>query len=209
MGASVVIAVVVLVLILAAGLTNSVRIYRKEVDPTLSTWVILLVGALLSFATYLSTGKGNLVAGALNGADILSETIVVLSIILFGVRQWRMRSFEKFYFGGLVVVAVFWFLTANAFISNLLVQVILALGYVPTIHTLLKGKANVESFAAWGLVLAASFVSLYPSVTEVRENGDILPLVYAVRSIVLLSTVLVLMWVYRKKPAVETQVATL
>lgn len=209
MDTAVVIAFIVLSLILAAGLTNSVRIYRKEVDPTLSTWIIFLVGASLSFSTYLSTGKGDFVTGALNGADILSETTVVLSIILFGVRRWKMRPFEKFYFSGLVIVAVFWFLTANSFISNLLVQAILALGYIPTIHTLLKGKTNTESFATWGLILAASLVSLYPSTIALHKNGDILALVYAVRSIVLLSTVLLLMWVYRKRSSVELKASTI
>ena len=194
-------------LILAAGFTNSIRIYRREVDPTLSTWIILFAGALLSFITYLSTGKGNLVAGALNGADVLSEAMVVLTIILFGIRRWRVRSFEKFYFAGLVIAGAFWFLTANPFASNLLVQIILALGYIPTIHTLLTTKTNTESFLVWGLILAASVIFLYPSAIA-WQKGDVLALVYAIRSIVLLSTVLLLMWVYRKRSSDAMQVRT-
>jgi hypothetical protein len=191
-------AIVILVLIAAAALINSYKIYTRQVDSTLSTWMIILVASLMSLTTYLSSGNGDWVSGALNSADVISTSIITLTIILFGSRKWKLRSFEKFYFIGLVVVGLFWFLTSDAFTSNLLIQVIIALGYIPTVHTLIKGRVNTESFTVWGLIFAASIVSLYPSLIAFTSSGELLSLVYTLRSIVLLSLVLVLMWLFRK-----------
>lgn len=191
-------ALIVFILISAAAVINSYKIATKKVDATLSTWAIIFVASLMSFATYLSTGDGDFVAGSLNGADLISTTVITLSIIFLGIRKWRLRSFEKFYFGGLIFVGIFWFLTSDPFTSNLLIQIIIALGYFPTIHTLIQGKVNTESFFVWGLIFTASLVSLYPSTQAFVQNGEVLALVYTLRSIILLGIVLSLMWFFRK-----------
>jgi hypothetical protein len=187
------------ILVLSASVVNARKIAKKKVDPTLSTWVIILIASVLSFATYLTAGHPDIVAGALNGSDVFSTAIITFSIIFFSKRRWELRSFEKFYFAGLLVCAVFWFLTFDPFLSNLLIQLMITLGYIPTIHSIVKSKTNTESFAVWGLILSASVVSLFPSIQAFIDTGNILALVYSVRSVVLLSLVLILMWVYRKE----------
>jgi hypothetical protein len=191
-------ALLTFILILSAAVINARKIAQKKVDPTLSTWAIFLIASILSFATYLTAGHPDIVAGVLNGSDVFSTVIITLSIIFFSRRKWELRSFEKFYFGGLLVCAAFWFITSDSFLSNLFIQLMITLGYIPTIHSIFKSKTNTESFLVWGLALSASVMSLYPSIQAFLGMGNILALVYSVRSIILLSIVLSLMWIYRK-----------
>lgn len=191
-------AILTIILICAAGLTNVYKIYKKDVDPTLSTWAIILAATVMSFTTYLAAENRDIVAGSLNLADLFSTSSITLSILFLGSRKWKMRSYEKYYFLGLLIVGAFWYATSDPFLSNLLTQVIITIGYIPTIHTLYVSKTNTESFTVWGLILSASVLSLYPSVNAFLYSNNILALVYSVRSIVLLAIVLSIMFAYRK-----------
>jgi len=192
-------AILVIGLILSAAIINVVKIKSRKVDPTLSTWVIILVAAILSFSTYLLAQNRDVVAGALNFADLLSTSTITLGIIIYGKTKWKLKPFEKFYLMALVAVCIFWFFTSDPFVSNLLLQVIISLGYIPTAHNLIKNRKNSESFVVWGLILAASIVSLYPAVNAWVDNGNVLSLVYTVRSIVLLAFTLSLMGYFESK----------
>ena len=187
------------VLIITAGVSYARKIIKKEIEPTLSTWLIFLVGTSMSFATYLISSKKDFAAGALNGADIFSDIIVVLTTIFFGVTRWKLKSFEKYYLAGLVIIGIFWIFTSDAFHANLLIQIVLALGYFPTAHNLIKFKRNTEPLAIWSLIELASLISIYPALTAWQTNHNILGLIYSVRSVVLIGLVMALMLFYSNK----------
>lgn len=198
-------AVTSLGLVLIAAVINARKIAKGEVDPALSTWFMSLAAAGMSFATYLIAGQGDLIAGALNGADVLSITLITITIIFFSKRGWRLKSFEKLYLVALVVIALFWLVTSDAFTSNLLIQVLFSVAYIPTFYNIITSGKNTESFTSWGLECAAALVSLYPSLHAFLTNGNILSLVYSMRSVILLGATLILMWIYwkRKDPAIN------
>ncbi len=198
-----VIALAVLALIVSADLVNSSKIFRRQVEPTLSSWVIFLAGTGMSFASYLVSSHRELAAGALNGADVVGDVIVILTILFFGATKWKLRPFEKYYFAGVLAIGGFWLFTSDAFHSNLLIQLVLTLGYIPTVHTIIKSKRNTESFAVWGLLWLASIVSLYPAFNAWETNGNILGLIYSLRSAILLSLFLALMFMYHPKESKE------
>lgn len=191
-------AILTLALVVAASLINTYKIVTKKVSPTLSTWVIILAASLMSFASYLVNSHRDLVAGALNAADVLSTAIISFTILFFSAGKWQIKPFEKYYFFGLLLIGLFWLLTSDAFHSNLLVQILITIGYLPTAHTIIKYRRNSESFLVWGLILLASVVSLYPAVLAWHQDNNLLSLVYTLRSIVMLGFMLILMSVYRR-----------
>jgi hypothetical protein len=152
----------------------------------------------MSFVTYLSAEQNAFLSGLLNFGDVLSTALVSVVIIFFSQINIRLKPFEKYYLLGLILVAAFWFLTSDPFVSNLLIQFLLSIGYAPTIHNLIKSKLNTESFLVWGLILAASLISLYPAIIALTEHGIILSLIYSVRAIILLSATIILMKYYAK-----------
>ena len=184
------------VILLIAAVINSYKIIKQQVQPALSTWLIILAAALMSFVTYLSAEQNAFLSGLLNFGDVLSTALVSVVIIFFSQINIKLKSFEKYYLLGLILVAAFWFLTSDPFVSNLLIQLLLSIGYAPTIHHLIKSKRNTESFLVWGLILAASLISLYPAIIALTEHGIILSLIYSVRAIILLSITIILMKYY-------------
>ena len=62
-------------------------------------------------------------------------------------------------------------------------------GCSATIQRLLYANKNPESFLFWGLVLVAATLSLYPAAVA----GNLLALIYSIRSIVIVGVILSLM----------------
>lgn len=188
--------IITLVLSLLAALINCYKIFTKKVEPTLSTWLIFWAATSLALASYLATKNREFFAAALNGADVITDVLIILTTVLFAVARWKLKPFEKYYLFGLICIAAFWFFSQNAFHANLLIQALLALAYFPTIHNIIKLKRNTESFLVWGLILLSTAVSLYPTYISWQEKGNILAFIYSARSFALITTLIILMLVY-------------
>lgn len=187
-------ALVVLASIIIAALINASKIAKHKVEATLSTWLIFLAGTSTSFLSYLISSHKAFLPGVLNGADVIGDLIVIFSIVFFGVTRWKIKPFEKYYLIGLVIIGLFWFFSSDAFYANLLIQILLTLAYA---HTIIKLKRNTESFLVWGLILFASVASLYPTYNACQSSGNILALIYSVRSVILISFLIVIMFIFK------------
>jgi len=185
--------VTTLLVVLSSGIWYSYQTYLGRVKPVLSTWLIILTGASLSLITYLLASDWNIRSGILNIADVANLAIIVTSILLWSKAKTKLCSFEKWYFLGMGFIVMFWLLSSNAFISNLLLQGLIWIGYFPTIHKLAVEKTNTESYLSWGGALLAGLIALPIAI------GNILALIYVVRTIVMISIVLFLMYFYENK----------
>jgi hypothetical protein len=190
---------VTLGLSLCAAFINAYKIYKKRVEPTLSTWLIFCSATSLSLASYLSTPNKNYLASALNGADVFTDVLIILTTIFFAATGWKIKPFEKYYLLGLIFIAGFWLFTKDAFNANLLIQSLLVLAYFPTLHNLIKQKRNTESFAVWGIILLSTTFSLYPTFNSWQQKGNYLAFIYSARSFVMISILMILMLNYHHK----------
>ncbi len=197
----------VLALSLSAAFINCYKIFVKKVQPTLSTWLIFFSATTLSLVSYLSTANKDFFAAALNGADVLTDIIIILTTVFFAETRWKLKPFEKYYLAGLVFIAAFWFFTKDAFQANLLIQVLLALAYIPTMHNIFKSKHNSESFTVWGLILLSTTVSLLPTFNSWQEKGNILAFIYSARSFTLISLLMILMYIYHRRQTKNLPIA--
>ena len=189
------IAIAVAVILIAASLPYMYQISRRQVVPTLSTWIILVVATSLNSASYLVATRWDVLSGTLGLTDALvCWCILIVTIVSAGVKmQWQ--TFEKYYLTASGVIVLFWMISRTAFITNLLMQILITVGCSATIQSLLYANENPESFLYWGLVLVAVTLSLYPAAVE----GNLLALIYSIRSIVIVCVILSLMFrVHRK-----------
>ena len=185
--------VVFVVTALAAQYSYQIRKDGKKISPALSTWIIFFLGTGLSFVTYLIAAKFDFRSGILNTMDFLSVTTILLSIILWGKRDGkRFQPFEKWYLAGIGAIVVYGVLSHDAWNSNIFTQVLIAAGYFPTVHKMVTEKRNTESYSMWSLALMAGAIGLYPATVD----GNLLAILYAIRTIVLVSAVLILMTHY-------------
>ncbi len=169
---------------------------QKKTDPTLSMWLIFLIGAGLSLTTHLSDDKTDVLGSALNIVDVLAIFTIIVGVMIFGKnKEIRLQDFEKKYLAGALYIVLFWQVFDDAFTSNLLVQVLMTFGYFPTTEHMVRSGKNTESFKAWGLALSASIVGFYPPYVEESLLGQI----YVARSFLSVIFILCLMTYFERR----------
>ncbi len=168
------------------------QVWRKEISPALSTWIIFLAATGLSLGTYAIAENHDYRSGVLNTVDVAAIVVVLLATLVWGDRAARFRPFEKWYLAGTGVITLYGMISGDAWTSNLFTQALISIGYLPTLQALVAQKRNTESFTGWGLFLAGGVVALYPAFVD----GNTLAAIYAVRTIVLIGIVLLLMAYY-------------
>jgi hypothetical protein len=168
------------------------QIWKREISPTLSTWIIFLFGTGLSLTTYAIAEKHDFRSGILNTMDVVAVMIVFLATLTWGNRDVRFKPFEKWYLGGIGVIVAYGLFSGDAWGSNIFTQVLISTGYVPTIQNLLTEKRNVESFTGWSCGIVAGLIALYPAMVD----GNSLAVLYALRTIVFVSSIIAVMTYY-------------
>jgi hypothetical protein len=191
------IAIAVAVVLLTASLPYASHIARRRVVPTLSTWIIFVVATSLNVLSYLVATRVDVLSGILGVTDaVVCWFILIVTVRSAGfTMQWQ--TFEKYYLAAAGVIVVFWLFSRSAFLTNLLTQLLITVGCTATIQSLLSADENHESFFFWGLVLIAATLSLYPAAVD----GNLLALIYSIRSIVIVCVILSLMLrLHRRTP---------
>jgi hypothetical protein len=186
--------VIVVIIIFTAN--YSYQIWRRHIIPTLSTWITFVVGTGLSFSTYVIAANWDIRSGINNTADFAEVLIILVATLCWGKHEMRLRPFEKWYLSGVAAIVFYGFVSGNAWNSNILTQVLITIGYIPTMHNLIQQKKNTESFFPWSCALIASTLSLYPALSE----GNKLAVIYSTRAVVSLILLLALMAYYQFFP---------
>lgn len=155
-------------------------------SPTLSTWLMFLVATSLSASSYLATKK-DFISGVLILGDTINCIVVVSAILYFSGFKLKFRPFEKCCLAVGVFIGIFWYLSGDALLTNLMVQVLISVGYAPTFYNLIVLRKNTESFSLWIMGLTTSLVSF------VFVRGNFLATVYSSRSACLTAVILFLM----------------
>jgi hypothetical protein len=178
---------------MSAAIRCAYQIKKQDgTKPTLSTWIIFCTGTILSLTTYLVAEKHDLRSGILNTADVLATATIFLSVLLWGERGVRFKSFEKWYLGGAGCIVTYGIFSGDAWGSNLFTQGLITFGYLPTVQKLLTEKRNTESFSVWGLIVLAGLFALYPAMV----NGNLLAVVYVLRSTISVLIVIAMMYFF-------------
>lgn len=152
-------------------------IYRNKIKPSLAMWVFFTLAVSMSLFTYLKEDSHSLWDNVLNTADLFFVSAVALSVLLFGDRSTRFSRFDLVCLVVVVLIAVFWLITQNHLVTNLLVQAILVIAYFPVIHRMIRTRENHESYPIWGGMLLAAVLALFSA------SGK-LALVYTLRAVI-------------------------
>jgi hypothetical protein len=182
-------AIAVVVILVAASLPYVYQIARRQVRPTLSTWIILVVATSLNVASYLVATDVDVLSGILGVTDALVSWVILIVAVRSAGFKLQLQTFEKYYLAAAGVIVLFWLVSRDAFVTNLSMQLLITMGCSATIQRLLSATENHESFLFWGLSLIAVTISLYPAAVD----GNLLAVLYSIRSVVIVSVILLLM----------------
>lgn len=168
------------------------RTWRRENQPTLSMWVLFLLGVGLSFATYVIEKRYDLASGILNTVDVMAVAFILIAVALWGKRTVHLERFDRFYLAGVASIVVYAIVSGDIWRSNLFCQLLIVSGYIPTFRKMHRLKMNTESFGSWAFSLTASACAVYPAAVD----GNDLSLVYALRSVASVAIILLVMLYY-------------
>lgn len=161
-------------------------IYKRKIKPSLAMWLFFMIAVGMSLVTYMANGGYGFLDNILNTTDIILTVSVTLAIIIFGDKSSRFTRFDN---GCLIAVSIpifFWFFTQNHIFTNICIQGILAIAYLPVIKRLIESRENTEPFSVWIIMLLAPCIALI-------SNKGILSTTYSIRAIICVALLLFLM----------------
>lgn len=180
-----------------------VAIGGTKVKPVLASWIVLAGTMTLSYATYWTSPKHNLVSNACNAASVLSTLSILATVIglnLGNRRKVKFSSFQKWCLLISGLIAAYWIilvfgLYGTGTIPNILTQILMLIGYLVTAERLWNAEKNTESLMTWGMIALGSSVAVYTSIV----SRDWLALLYAGRAAIAATTIVGLMYRLEKK----------
>jgi hypothetical protein len=75
-------AITVVLLVFYVGARYCIKLIRKEISPRIATWLIFEIGVVMSLASYLAGNDHSLIKAALNVADSLQVTVILLTLVI-------------------------------------------------------------------------------------------------------------------------------
>jgi hypothetical protein len=162
------------------------QLVQKKIRPALAMWIFFSIAIGISMVTYLKDGDFTLYDNIMNATDLVYVVTVTIAILIFGDKSSKFTTFDKGCLVLVFIIVLFWLLTNNNQITNILMQLILVIAYFPVMKRLLTLKENTESFTVWiGMLIG-------PAISLLSSKG-MLATIYSGRAILCVSLLLLLM----------------
>lgn len=176
---------------------NSYLTIRKRIEPSLAMWFFFTIAVVGSLFSYLLEGDYSPLDNILNTSDIILCGALSLVIFLFGGKEARFNRFERICLAIVLLILTFWYFSKAHFATNLSLQLIQFIAYIPVYNRMWKAGRNTESFMTWILLFLVSALSLFTA------KGT-LAMIYSIRATVCVGALLMLMLrleIKKKEPA--------
>ena len=167
----------------------------KKQMPSLLGWLVLALASILSLITFFvfeGLNSDSVMKAVMYVGNVLGTVTIVFFLTIQKNKNLSLtlNLKDKILLIGVVSTVLFWGTTRNAFVANILVQVLMAIGYLFFINAMVKTKKRLDSFLFWLLALLTTVLSL-PLV-----EGSLLATINTWRSLVCISSVLMVMAYY-------------
>lgn len=175
----------------------------NKVKPVLASWIIIGGTMTLSFATYWTSPRHNLVSNAANAAGVIATLSILVTVFCLHVCNRGAIGFSTFQKWSLVTsgliasfwVILVWIFNGTGIVPNILTQVLMIVGYVVTAEKLWRSTKNTESIFTWSCIMFGCGIGLYTGVA----SGDFLAILYASRATLSSATIVWLMFRIERK----------
>lgn len=161
-------------------------LYKGTIKPALAMWVFFTIAVGMSLVTYLAKDNFSIWDNILNTTDLILVLSVSIAIAIWGDKSSKFTKFDTGCLIAVIIAILFWAITQNHLITNLSIQLIMVVSYVPVIKRLFESKENTEPFSVWIMMM------LVPAFSLISSKG-LLATIYSVRAIVCVGLLLLLM----------------
>jgi hypothetical protein len=164
-------------------------VVKGEIHPTLMTWIIFSIAVSLSFGTYWASENHNLISGVCNTTDTVLVLIVTFIIVFFGKNvRFEINTFEIICIILALIILVFWRITKEHEKSNLFLQGVMVIAYLPTFYQLWGASVTSESLKTWGINWLISLLGIITAVL----GKDKLAIIYSTRALIMITILIFL-----------------
>jgi uncharacterized membrane protein YkvI len=196
-------AITVVLLDFYVGVRYCTKLIRKEISPRIATWLIFETGVVMSLASYLAGNDHSLLKAALNAADSLQVTVILITLVI--EQRGRKIQFTRNELVSLGIscgAAVAWMVTRSGWIGFLGFQSVMSVAYLPTIESLWRWKSgpSPEPMEKWGINVIIALIGV---VVDITGRHDYLAMVYPLRALILCVVVVVLIIRWEQKSKAE------
>lgn len=160
---------------------------QKEIEPVFTTWLLFCVGASLSYWTYWSSKKHSIAGNLGNAVDLIMTWMILIGITFWGTKNFDFNNLEIYCLISCLIIFVFWKLSKKHFVSNISIQVIMTIAYLPTIQKLWEATHSTESLPYWGINLFGSLTFLTMGIIK----KDLIGIIYSSRAFILVLLVII------------------
>ena len=196
-------AITVVLLVFYVGARYCIKLIRKEISPRISTWLIFEIGVVMSLASYLAGNDHSLTKAALNAADSLQVTVILLALIVEQrKRKIQFTRNELVSLGISCAAAIAWMVTKAGWVGFIGFQTVMGVAYLPTIESLWRWKSgpSPEPMEKWGTNVIIALIGV---VVDITGRHDYLAMLYPLRALILCVVVVVLItrWDHKSRAA--------
>jgi uncharacterized membrane protein YkvI len=203
-------AIAVVSLVFYVGARYCVKFLRGEIAPRIATWLIFEIGVAMSLASYLAGTDHSLTKAALNAADCIQVTVILVALLIG--RRGRRIDFTRNELISLWVsaaAAAGWATTKTGWVGFLGFQTVMSIAYLPTVESLWRWSPgpSPEPMEKWGINVLIALIGL---VVDISGRRDYLAMVYPLRALILciLVVALIFRWKQKSKAATEQAVGS-
>lgn len=173
------------------GARYCAKIVRGVADSRTATWIIFELGVVMSLITYLTGSKHSLLSGINNVVDAFVVTVILTTLLL--TRRGEAISFlpnERLCFWIAGAALVVWVVTRTSWVGIVGFQIMMFVGYFPTIKHILQWEERgaPEPAETWTMnAIAASLGALIAIITS-----DYVAMLYPLRGAAMCLTIVIL-----------------
>ena len=185
MNISIVAAITVTLLVFFVGTRYCVKLVRNEIAPRIATWLIFEIGVVMSLASYLAGKDHSLIKAALNVADSVQVTGILVALLISKRGQrFEFTRNELFSLATCGVAAIGWGLSRTGWIGFIGFQLVMVVAYLPTFESLWKWRRGPppEPMEKWAINVLITIIGI---VVDLTGRHDYLAMIYPLRGLIL------------------------
>lgn len=142
------------------------QITKGQSTPNPATWIISLVVMIINTLTYYFVSQKNVWLILTPSTIILGIVLIIIYSSIVG-KLGKIGVVEIIAFLLAIAVGLFWQITKNSVVSNLMMQAIFIIGVIPTVIGVAKGNLK-ESPVSWTIAVV-SYLFLIASILSRSE----------------------------------------
>jgi len=152
------------------------QVSRGESTPNPVTWLSWSIASTINAITYFSVMEGDYWKSAI--AIIANVSMILICLYSFYKGKFsKLNALDYFILVMTILIGIFWQMSDDDRLANILIQFIFIVSFIPTIYGLIKNTLTEKAFP-WWLAVASYLIQIL--IIIISFSGDWLQLLFPI-----------------------------